>query len=83
MMQEMTSTSNCLKSSDDPEVYLAWADMEWNFTGNIQEYSYSAQKMCKESDGITTTFLPGTFFELTWTHILLDNIKSRFLLGHV
>ena len=64
MMKEMTDSKNCLKSNADPETYLAWADMEWDKFGFIEEYEVSVQTMCRDWDGITSVWLPDQYWSM-------------------
>ena len=45
---------------NDNEVYLAWNDMKWELFGNVEEYNVSSSELCKEYDGLTNVFLPGS-----------------------
>ena len=77
-MKELTDTKNCLLSSDDPESYLSWPDMEWNKFGFIEEYEVSVQTMCKDSDGITSLFLPTEYNFMTECMQTCEKLNKAF-----
>ena len=43
------------------EVYLAWNDMKWNLTGNIEVYNEPKKDMCRPFENITNILLTGIY----------------------
>lgn len=54
----MTSSKNCIVTENDLDAYLIWKDMTWEKTGFVYEYQVEVDDVCKDSDGITTLFMP-------------------------
>ena len=57
-MKLLTSSKNCVVYDNDLDAYLVWKDMTWERTGFVYEYKVELENVCKESDGITTLFMP-------------------------
>ena len=61
-MKLLTDSKNCFGMELPPrELYLAWNDMKWNLTGDIEVYYEPKKDMCRPFENITNILLTGIY----------------------
>ena len=60
-MIQLTYSDGCV-GSGNPNSYLEWNTMKWNFKGVIQKYNLTSEELCKTSDSESTElFFPSIY----------------------